>query len=154
MRPFCLDTDVFIDATKLYPRDVFSRLWQTLEAWARGGRIIAPEEVLRELQKVDDDTSEWAREHAHLFRPPDERVQQALASILKRLPELVRADDPTPAADAWVVAQAKADDAVVVTKENPARGPGARPKIPDVCREFGVGCVKLLDLLREMDLGY
>jgi predicted nucleic acid-binding protein len=154
MSTFCLDTDVFIDATKIYPRDVFRRVWETLETWADEDRIIAPEEVLGELERVDDDTSQWARRHKHIFKARDETVQTALAGILERFPGIVRPDDPFPSADAWVVAQAKARDAIVVTKENPSRGPGGAPKIPDVCRELGVPCMKLLDLIREMNLGY
>lgn len=154
MSTFCLDADAFINLAKLYPRDPFSRVWDKLEEWVGEGHVISPEEVLEELRQVDDEASEWAVQHKQqLFKPPEEAVQNAVSEVLAKFPGLVRDTQGPPFADPWVVAQAKVAGAVVVANENPAK-PGAYPKIPDVCQEFDVPCVKVLDFLRAMDLGY
>jgi hypothetical protein len=150
---FSLDTDVLIDAAKLYPRDPFTRFWDTLEQWGSGGRIFASEEVFEEVSRVDDEVFEWAKGHKHIFRPPIEGVQNAVRRILEKFPDFAAADAGMHYADPWVIAQAIVHAAAVVAKERPAQ-PGARPKIPDVCQEFKVTCVSLLDLMREMKLGY
>jgi len=153
MTVYCMDTDVLIDAVKVYPRDVFSRLWQMIEQWGQNGLVVAPSEVLLELSVVDDDASAWAKANKHIFKPPHEAVQVAVKEVLARFPALVPPDASRPFADPWVVAQAMAEGAVVVSKERPAAANG-KPKVPNVCEAFGVRCIKLLGMLRDMNLGY
>jgi hypothetical protein len=153
MTRYCMDTSVLIDAVKLYPKDVFSRLWATLEEWGRAGRVLSPDEVMRELAASEDEASAWATENKHIFRPPLEGVQVAAKEVLARYPELVPEDASRAYADPWVVAQARVDEATVVSSEKLAR-PGGRAKIPDVCAAFDIPCMKLLDMFRVMDLGY
>ena len=155
MSRFCLDTDVLIDASNLYPKDVLTRFWQTLEERGAEGRVFSPKEVLEELLRVEDEdeAAQWARQHKAFFRPPEESVQQAVKEVLKRFPHLVPVDASTPFADPWVVGEAMAGNAAVVTKERFTLPP-KRPRIPNVCQEMGVCCIRLLDVLRFMNLGY
>jgi hypothetical protein len=59
-------------------------------------------------------------------------------------------------ADPWIMAEAEARTAIVVTYEGitfagrPARG--ADKKIPAICRHVGIGCCTLADALRGLGL--
>jgi hypothetical protein len=147
---FCLDTSAFIGGWhRHYAPDVFPWIWETLDEWGREGRLLAPEEVFKEIQKQQDDLYEWVKTRHYLFRPIDESVQIELTNVLasyKRLTDTWKCRDP---ADPWVIAQARVSSATVVTEEK-LRGRRKSPSIPDVCNELGIPCIRLLDLIRGM----
>lgn len=48
--PYVFDTSALVGAwVRTYPPDVFPGLWEDLDALARQGGLLAPEEVLGEL---------------------------------------------------------------------------------------------------------
>jgi predicted nucleic acid-binding protein len=48
---YCIDTSVWIDAWRdYYPPDVFGSLWERMDHLVRAGKVIAPVEVLLELE--------------------------------------------------------------------------------------------------------
>ena len=80
---FCLDTSALIEPwRRRYPLDVFPTFWETLDEWAETGRVVAPEEVLVEIRKVDDDLKAWLEDRRYLFLPPVEEVQVAVLEIM------------------------------------------------------------------------
>ena len=88
--------------------------------------------------------------------PPNESVQHAYSAIADYVaqhqpyaPEHVATF--LSKADAWIIAHAMAGGGRVVTFEVP-QPLSARPKIPDVAGNFGVGCLSLHEMLREMDV--
>jgi len=114
------------------------------------GRLIASEEVLRELEKKADDLHAWARQHDHMFAPTDAEIQGAVRAILAR-PELyllVDSHKNRSWSDPFVIALAKLRGCVVVSQEFPTNNP-TNPKIPDACRHLGIRCISLLDLILE-----
>jgi hypothetical protein len=153
---FCLDTSALINSwNKLYPIDVFPTFWRTLEAWIVDGRVIAPEEVLREIERKDDELYAWAKEWKCMFRPPVEEVQEELREILASHLRLLDTKRGRHEADPWVIAQAKVAKATVVTEELASTEEEPKsPKIPDMCRRFGIPWVQTLDLLRTMKLRF
>jgi hypothetical protein len=62
----CVDTCSFI-TMKHYPRDLFDPLWSFIEELIGTGRLLAPNEVLRELSKRDDDIFKWAKTQKNAF---------------------------------------------------------------------------------------
>lgn len=71
-----------------------------------------------------------------------------VASIAVDHPDWVRGQ--LNEADPFVIAHAKADDAVIVTEEN-RKGPGTidkNLKIPNVAGEHGVQCMKFFEFVR------
>lgn len=59
---YVIDTGALIDLwRRRYPRDVFRTLWNKIEEMIRTGELIAPQEVLVELQRQHDELSAWAR---------------------------------------------------------------------------------------------
>jgi hypothetical protein len=151
MNLFCLDTSALIEPWhRRYPMDVFPSFWDRLDQWIDGGRAIAPDEVLREIAKVDDDLHTWAKQRAALFRPPEADVQKAVKAILRDYPRLVDSKRGRSIADPWVIAQAQVASAAVVTEEQ--RSTGSSPRIPDVCDSLGLQYTNVLGLIREMGL--
>ena len=153
MTIYCLDTNALIEPwRRRYPIDVFPGFWDRLEEWAREGKAICPDEVLEELQKVDDELLEWAKQRSDMFLPPESDVQNAVKRILERFPRLVDTKRGRDRADPWVIGLACVKDAIVVTEE-PLSG-GKSPRIPDVCEALGIRYIRVLDLIRVMKLRF
>jgi predicted nucleic acid-binding protein len=150
---YCLDTSSLIQPwNQLYPIDVAPPFWKKVEDWINDGRLIAPEEVLVEIQKVDDELLAWLKQRKSLFQPPNDDVQRAVREILKNHARLVDTKKGRSIADPWVIAQAKVSNAIVVTEEHAARGKS--PKIPDVCEAMNVRYTNVLGLIRAMELKF
>ena len=146
---YCIDTSAILDGcVRYYPPDVFPALWKNLEAMIEAEELIAPEEVLREIEKKEDDLHKWAKAHGSMFYTLDEPVQRATTEILTEFPRLVDSEKERNRADPFVIALAKILDCPVVTGER-ASGTRDRPKIPIVCDHFGVRYLNLLGLIRE-----
>ena len=68
--------------------------------------------------------------------------------ILLEFPTLVDSRKECSQADPFVVALTKVKNCSVVSEEkNP--GTARRPRIPGVCRHFGINCINLVQFIRE-----
>lgn len=153
MTLYCIDSSVLIQANaQLAPMDLNPTFWEKLEALIATGRVISPDEVLREIEKKSDDVHEWCKRvnknATSFFVELEEKVQTATSEILASHPKLVDDRQGKGQADPFVIALARVRGASVVTQEG-RTGSSARPKIPDVCDHYGVPCMDLLDLMRR-----
>lgn len=80
-----------------------------------------------------------------------EKVQVNLRQILSTHRELVDDKKDRSMADAWVVAHAMTERAIVVTKEGFAP---RKIKIPDVCKAYDVRCIDDIEFVREIGLRF
>lgn len=145
---YVIDTNALIDLwRRRYPRDVFPTLWQKLEELAASGELVAPQEVLNELQKQHDELHVWAKRQRFFMDLDSEQIQH-VKDILKEFPSLIDEKKTVPDADPFVIALAMAKGWKVVSSENPA-GTSARKRIPDVCIHYRVKCLTLLDFFRD-----
>ncbi|MCD6318324.1 DUF4411 family protein [Candidatus Aerophobetes bacterium] len=154
---YCIDTSALIDMKILYPQDIFSSLWKNMEKLIKQRRLISPYEVLEELRKKDDELLKWAEIHKSMFKNLDANQLEKVRDILRLFPNLVDFQKTTPDADPFVIALAMCEEQqrtlweeqrIVVSEEKPAH-PGARPKIPDVCKSYGVECISLMEFFRK-----
>ena len=146
---YCIDTSAILDGwVRYYPPDVFPALWQRLEQLVATGDLGATEEVLRELERKEDDAYAWAKGHDGMFVAIDEPIQLAVAELLGRYQRLVNDQRNRSMGDPWVIALAQIHGCAVVSGEQRS-GNLNRPKIPDVCDALGVRCISLLQLIRE-----
>jgi hypothetical protein len=120
-----------------------------MDEWGNEGSFTAPEQVLGELQKRDDELHAWAKDRHHLFKPADEAVQTELTGILAQYPGLVDANAVDEDADPFVIALAKATSAAVVSDENLKQH---ALKISNLCSYLGIECLKLLAFFRDVGL--
>lgn len=146
---YCVDTSSYIRAWhEAYPPDVVPSFWDRMDKAMKNGRIISPEEVLREVGKRSDDLRAWLHARRDCFADIDDELQDAVAEVLAATPLLAKNRKGASSADAWVIALARLRGAAVVSEESEANHSAKRPRIPGVCRGIGVACVPLLDFMR------
>jgi hypothetical protein len=146
---YCVDTSALVDGwVRYYPPDVFPQLWTKLEEMIHAKQLIAPDEVLKELSKKEDDPHHWAKRNGTLFLPLDSKIQAATQEVLAVFPRLVDSERDRSIADPFVIAVARVHACCVVTGEKSSGNP-KRPKIPNVCDHFKVRYVNMLQFMRE-----
>jgi hypothetical protein len=115
------------------------------------GVLVASEEVYLELQKKQDELSQWARHRRQMFIPADAAIQAAVSDIMRTHSALVNVKTGGSAADPWVIALAQVRSLTVVSGE--IRRP-SKVMIPDVCDAKGVRHISLLEMIREQGWRY
>lgn len=145
---YSLDTSAFIDGLeRYYPSATFGGLWEAIEGLIEAGRFLASEEVWEEIKKKDEAVKEWADPHrTELFVPTDGTITAEVQAILTRFPRLVMSGGRRNRADPFVIALAQLRSATVITGEG-MDGSERRPKIPFVCAEFNIPCIRFADLI-------
>lgn len=147
---YCIDTSALIDAwIRWYPPDSFPTLWARIAELVDTTQLISSDEVLQELKRKEGDSLfRWAKEHERMFLPLDADVQLRVNTIMKTHPRLVDGRTGKSFADPFVIATAQVRNGVVITGEG-ATGAVDRPKIPDVCRDLNIPCIRFTDLIRR-----
>jgi rRNA-processing protein FCF1 len=146
---YCIDTSALVDGwIRYYPPDVFPTLWTKLEEMVDAKKVVAPDEVLRELEKKEDALHDWAKKNIQLFLPLDSAIQVATQDVLAIFPRLVDSERDRSTADPFVIAVARVHACCVVTGEKNSGNP-RRPKIPNVCDHFKVRYINMLQFMRE-----
>jgi hypothetical protein len=147
---FCIDTSALLHGWRRdYPPDVFSSVWVNIANLADSGILIAPEEVLLELERGGDDVYAWAKSHRNMFLPADEQVQKEVERVVNGWCSFVPDHSRDGIwADPYVIALASVKGATVVTGEKPVGPDAKRPKIPNICTSIGIPHTDLLGLVR------
>jgi hypothetical protein len=147
---YSVDTSALISSWNEYhPPDTHPTFWTNLEVLIKNEELRAPEEVLVELEKKDDAVYAWAYERRELlFVPLYAEVQLALKAIMREFPRIIAVHKNRSGADPWVIALAKVENRDVVTNERESNNLN-KPHIPDVCREMGIRCITMHELIRE-----
>ncbi|MCH9036090.1 MAG: DUF4411 family protein [Chloroflexi bacterium] len=158
--PDWLDSDSLIrSSNEAYRFAMVPGFWEFLEQKADEGVIASSERVLRELlDHGEDELKEWAQRQNTLFQTTDRAVQEMTRQIADSVNNNTRFARQhitrfLSGADPWLIAHAKVLGGRVVTFEK-SEPNSRKPKIPDVGREFGVSCIKLWDLLTELNASF
>lgn len=147
---YTIDSCSLIRLKEVYPLDIFSPVWEVISKLAATGQLISCEEIYDELEAMEGEEDEvllWAKEHRSIFHPLDGPTQEKVKEMLASYPNLLDLKKSKSSGDPFLIATAMKHGCIVVSDENPSGGPG-KVKIPDVCRLYGVGCIRLLDMLR------
>jgi hypothetical protein len=150
---YCIDASSLIKLRQDFPRTVFPAVWKRVEQLAAEGRLIAPDEVAREI-KPDDELGPWAKQHKNMFRRIDQQQLNFAQEIEAEFPALAKPGKFGPAADPFLVALARIESqsaeslfgkaaCVVLTEE---RGPQS---IPGACRHYQIACANLIELFQR-----
>jgi hypothetical protein len=148
---YSIDSGALIDCwVRKYPPDFLPTLWQQLSDLVAAGTLIAPEEVLLELERGGDELYAWAQARRAAFLPPSAQVQTRVAHIVNAFPTFVPERAPDGIwADPYVVALAQESGGAVVTSELMAPGNARNLKIPNICQTLNVRCLGPLAFFRE-----
>lgn len=151
--PYLLDANVFIKSKNLeYGFDFCPAFWTWLVEQHTHGLVFSIEHVGDELKAGNDDLAAWASDRGpDFFLAPGTSIGPALAQVSTWVTsqgyEPAAQSQFLQVADYFLVAQALADSAIVVTHEVPS-GSKRRIKIPDVCLGLGVKYVTPYHMLR------
>ena len=146
---YCLDTSAILDGWRRhYSPDVFPSVWEKIEGLIEGKNIISPQEVLVELGEKDDIVYDWAKNHIKMFIEATENVQREVKAILNIYPKIINLNKEKTQADPYVVAVAKIKNCIVVTGESiqPRKD---KTKIPEVCKDFNIQWMNILEMMRR-----
>jgi hypothetical protein len=152
---YCFDASSIIRLKQDFPRKIFPTVWEKVEQLIRAGRLIAPDEVFREVEQ-DDVLGPWGKQHKKMFRRADQQQIDAAKDVTSRFPGLAKAGRFGPAADPFVVGLAQLEaqkqsgslyapvgKCTVVTEE---RGPAS---IPGACKHYHLPCISLVELFER-----
>jgi hypothetical protein len=158
---YCIDTNVIVSFLRgtddeFYGSDVFAPQWLFIEELATKGAIVAPREVERELTgwaRTIEGMAQWVRSHKGLFLAVEASAQLVAAKeIVNAYPAY--ASSTNYVGDLSIMSLAKYLGVAVLTLERRAdHHAEKRPKIPNVCQEFGIDCVSVSGFLRREGFG-
>ena len=144
---YSLDASSLIEAYHSYPIGNFPSVWDELEKLIKSDRLKMPELVFDEVK--DKEIREWCDEKKikSYIRVTVDQIDQNKVRALSS--KLVNPNTGKSGGDPWVIALAQDfQNCVVVTQEKPSRNKD-RPKIPNVCKDLGVECINLLELIKR-----
>lgn len=155
---YCIDTNVIVSFLsesddEYYGADIFPDHWRQIETLIASSAIIAPRQVEWELKghaKKRSKVGAWLDRHGYMFRDIQSDEQLKIAKrIVNRYPAYAKTVNYL--GDLEVMTLAGALGLKVVTLELPEQQAGQRrPKIPNVCKEFGIGCLSVTGFLRDI----
>ena len=157
---YIIDSNIFITAHRqIYPFDVAPSFWEKLAEKATG-RIIIIEAVQKEILKGQDLLAEWYEKEKGNFLVlgiPDQEVIRAYQKIIRFINDNEQykpsaKEEFASLPDSWLCAYGLAYGETIVTLEKYQAGIKNRIKIPNVCREFEIKYIDLLQFMRDLGI--
>ena len=154
---YAIDSSSLIEGLKkTYPKEVFPSLWNKVGGEIQSGKIIAPEEVKRELDEFGvDDLGKWCNSFPNFFQTEDTDIQNVVASIMAHPEHRKLMNLKTPSkycADMWVIALAKVRNLIVINEEQMLTSVSPnKNKIPNVCKDLGIPYINFLDYVKKQN---
>lgn len=152
---YCFDTSAFVDSwRRYYPPDVFPSLWEEIADMIKSGRVFVPKEVEKELLNGNDELKDWFKKNNGCVKPYTSEQLELVRDIVGKYPKAADYNRPKPFhADPFVVALAKLEKAIVITYEG-NNGDQHNPRIPFVCKSYGVECFNMIGFFQKEGLSF
>ena len=157
---YVIDTNVVVSfmhhsEDEFYGSDVFKPQWEFIEGLLERGVIVAPRKVEDELKKWCIEIPEmaaWLKKNAHVFTDVSSEQLNASKPILAKYE--VYGSTENYVGDLSVIGLASSMSIAVLSLEGKKpQNSFKRPKIPNVCDEFGVECYSVTGFLRKEKFG-
>lgn len=154
---YAIDSSSLIEGLrKTYPKEVFPSLWSKVGEEIENGKIIAPDEVKRELEEFGvDELAKWCNSFSNFFQSEDTEIQNVVTSIMAHPEHRKLMNLKTPSrycADMWVIAIAKVRNLTVINEEKLLMNIGPyKNKIPNVCNDLGIPSINFLEYVRKQN---
>lgn len=160
---YSIDSSVFLDIWKgnrgMYPHDVHTGLWSHICQLIDEGRIIAHQEVYKELKRHDNkEFQEWLKKNKDKFVVNPAAANNATKEIIngyyaKFKNGYMPSKKGGSAGDPFVVGLAYSEECIVFSQEQPIAEhqlhDANSPAIPNVCTEYKIDHVRINDFLRK-----
>ncbi len=152
---FFFDTNILITTRNLdFPLASNHAFWNWLVELGTAGVVGIPETVFEEIGNGNDDLARWLQDNKKVFWVPTLESLGSLQTVLDTYEKpIAETTLERLKADPFIITHAFAcgASATVVTYEQP-RGfvTPHRKKIPNVCAELGVRCIRLPEFLWDM----
>jgi hypothetical protein len=147
---YSIDTSALIDGLERFYRPAsFPSLWERIDDLIDQSRLVCSEEVLLEATLRDLPAKQWCVERQdRVIVATDASVAIEAQTLLGKYPQMTKSLKGRNRADPFVIVVAKMRNATVVTGEG-QDGSANRPKIPWVCKQLKIPCVRLADLIAQ-----
>jgi hypothetical protein len=161
VRPkYVVDSDVFMTAkNRYYAFDLCPGFWKSMIKRHREGAVASIDRVKGEILqgRKDDELVVWTKKLPPSFFDgvDDDAVTTKYQEVMlwalhnRQFTDAAKADFAT-GADGWLVAYASVHAVIVVTNEVSAQDSRNKIKLPDVCKQFGVGYCDTFQMLRDL----
>ncbi len=156
---YILDANIFIEAKRrYYAFNLCPGFWESLLHHNNIGNLESIDHVKKELLESKDNLAAWSKKAPDLFASTDSKLVLAdYGAIIQWAQSQERFNDAAKSefasgVDAWVIAYAKANNAIVVTQEVSAPKSRKDVKIPDVCNHFNVKYTNTFDMLQKLGI--
>lgn len=157
---YLIDSNILITSfNSYYAFDIAPGFWQQL--LSKGGKnIVFCKPILSEINKREDELSQWVNDHINYFDEVDDRTRIVGKNLTKIMDSVVSNDQYNDSAkeefgqvaDSRLCAIAKAHDMVIVTQESFRPNIKRRVKIPNICREFDIRYCNIFQLMRDLNI--
>jgi hypothetical protein len=155
---YVVDTCSLLEGAILrnYEKEYFPVHWENFDLKVDQGIIVSTSLVYKELKYQDDEFYQWAKNRKDIFKPPCGEVQKVLTDLFNTFPKWAKHNynQKFTWADPELIAFAKVYNLVLVTQEKQPTIPleEERYKIPTICKNYGVGCIDILELIKREKL--
>ena len=159
MSKYILDTNIFITAkNKLYPFDIFPSFWDQLLQKAKNKDFYLSAEIIEELNAGKDELYDWIEKNKSSFSilpSDDNQLIHCYSEIIQSVFDHTVYNETAKkefaeVADSWLIAHAKNSNLTIVTQEIKIDlSCKRRVKIPNVCADFGIECIDILEFMRK-----
>ncbi|MDX2213158.1 MAG: DUF4411 family protein [Oculatellaceae cyanobacterium bins.114] len=152
---YLLDSNIFIQAkNEYYGFDLCPGFWNWLEQQNQKGEVFSIDRVQIELSSFSDDLSQWVTDKgSSFFLPLDQPAIRTMTTVSTWVQSAPHKEDAKrvflSGADPFLIAYAKAHSHTVVSHEIYVEGERRKVKIPAVCRELNIPCIRTFEMLRQ-----
>ena len=148
---YVFDNSPLSALVKNYYPERFPTLWKNFDKMIANNEITSTREVLREIEDLGGDISDWAKNNKSLFATPTAEEALFVAEIYKvshfqQNIERQKILKGGKNADPFLIARAEVLSIPVVTMERYKKN---AVKIPNICEHFGVKCLHLEDFMEK-----
>jgi predicted nucleic acid-binding protein len=146
---YIIDTSSIIELIKRYPEKIFKSLYKEIDKAINAGNLLAPEQVRKELERVDDDAKKWAISK-NFYVNTEEEIFSIGGEISKMFLNILR-NKQDVVADPYIIALAKIknvnNNVKIITEEN-----AKKCHLPDVAMKYcKINSIKLIGYFKEME---
>jgi len=148
---YSFDASAILDAyARWYPMECFPSLWSKLYELAQEDRLKVISFAFDELTNEDNALKKWCQDLKGLIHVgiEGESIQRIVRDLLAKHKKLLGEAKNRSGADPWIIALAKEQSMTVVTGEK-LSGNLDKPKIPDVCADYGIRCIDIMQLIKD-----